>query len=332
MIPQKLKDKFNFTDSIKHKDIGNYGLYFFTQAAHKLGWEHTMIVPKSVMEIRKGNQHFLFKKTGTPLVNFPASDITGRKHQAAKVLAHYGVPTPKSFKVGSIEEMKKVYHTLNESVVVKPDQGLGGKGITILPDEEELDEAWEYKREYKSSKKVVIEEFIKGENYRLMVLGDKVIAAAKRLPAFVTGDGEHTIQELIKIENTKRENSPLVKIKIDDEVQRRLNLDNRKLNDVPTTGSRIYLRYNCNLSTGGITKECTNDIHPYYKELAVKACQSLKMEHGGVDLITPDANNPEVKHAINEINRTPGVRIHYFPTIGEPIDVGYKIVEYLVKR
>lgn len=99
----------------------------------------------------------------------------------------------------------------------------------------------------------------------------------------------------------------------------------------PPKNKTIYLRYNSNLSTGGTTEECLKEVNENYLKLAVDACKAIDLKFGGVDLITPNIGNPNVKHAINEINRAPGLRIHYFPDKGVPQNVAKAVIQEILK-
>jgi cyanophycin synthetase len=174
---------------------------------------------------------------------------------------------------------------------------------------------------------VQVEKFIKGENYRILVLGDKVIAAVHRKPPYVTGDGKSTIKQLIEARNIERINSGMMEIPIDEITETRLSFDDLTLDSVLENGKSVSVRLNANMSTGGISRECLNELHPYYQELAVKATQALGMKFSGVDLICEDITNPQAGHAINEVNFHPGLRLHYKVDEGEIIPVAREIMK-----
>jgi cyanophycin synthetase len=175
------------------------------------------------------------------------------------------------------------------------------------------------------------EEFLEGENYRLLVVGNKVIGAVRRKAAHIVGDGKHTIQELIDISNEERKKDILKPIKIDNEVKLRLRELNMTLDSIPKIQQKIQLRYSCNLTTGGTTQECMKEVDQYYKDLAVNAIKAIGMEFGGVDIITPNITK-KVKCGINEINYNPGLRLHYKVTEGEVVKVAVPIMEYIKNK
>lgn len=329
-------EEFGFDPKITMEQIVNPHLYFYTQAAQALGMTYQVLVPREVHEFSHPNKSrkYIVNRAMVPvIVDYVGAEIAKYKNQTSKYLAMKNIPVPKSFAVQAFEELLPIYEVLGKQVVIKPEKGIGGRGITILPSRTELKTAWELARTVRNSKQVTIEEFITGNNYRLLVLGSKVIAIAERLPAYINGDGSHTIQKLIEISNKERKASHLHTITVDNEIKRRLKLEGRTMETIPTQNERVFLRYNCNMSTGGTTLECLDRTHPKYLEIAVKACQAISLEFGGVDLITPDISNFDgVKCAINEINRAPGLRIHYYPDVGRPVNVAKQIWEYILAR
>jgi len=180
----------------------------------------------------------------------------------------------------------------------------------------------------KGSAKVLGEEFIDGQNYRLLVVGNNIVGAVRRKAAHIVGNAKNSIQELIDEVNKNRKEDILKPITIDDEVNLRLNELNMTLDSIPELDQEVILRYSCNLTTGGTTEECMSEVGDYYKELSVNAVQALGMEFGGVDIITPDISH-ETKCAINEINYNPGLRLHYKVDKGEVIKVAIPIMEYI---
>lgn len=326
-INQYLIDYFKFDPNYTIKEAKNPHLFFYIQAGKSMGFEITHFPQTTIARFKKGKKQFFISRAETPLNNYVSAQIAGRKERANKFLAMHNLPVPKSQKVNNINELTKVFEQFNHSIVVKPDQGIAGRGITILPSKNELNTAWEYCNNYRNEGNVVVEEYIKGTDYRILILGNKAIAVARRVPASISGDGKSTIEELINLKNIKRKSANMSKIVIDEELHRRLNNDGYEIKTIPDKNQKIYLRYNSNMSTGGTTEECLKEAHQYYLKLAVNACKAIGLKFGGVDLITPDITNPTLKHGINEINRAPGLRIHYFPDKGLPQNVAKDIIK-----
>jgi len=220
------------------------------------------------------------------------------------------------------------------NIVIKPSQQLGGIGVSLLPkNKKQVFSAYESALKVSKGKgisKVIGEEFIEGENYRLLVLGNRVIGIVRRKAAFVIGNGKDNIEKLIKEKNIERKNNLLKPILIDNEVHQRLENLHIDFHYVPKKGEEIKLRYNCNLTTGGTTQECFAQTHQYYKDIAVNSVHAIGTQFGGVDIITPDISQP-AKCVVNEINYNPGLRLHYKVTEGEIVKVAIPIQEYISK-
>lgn len=313
------------------KEAGNVHLAYYLEAADALGIEYNVLVHKLLAQFKYKDKVWYIINTVTPLTNSPSATIAKRKHLTNLVLEKAQLPVPKQIPLYSPVDAIKFFDSYKR-IVIKPSQQLGGIGITLLPTtERDVIEAFNIAKENTHSKSgadVLGEEFIDGQNYRLLVVGNNVIGAVRRKAAHVIGDGEHTIQELIDMSNKEREKNILKPIKLDNEVDLRLNELNMKLDSIPELDREIILRYSCNLTTGGTTEECMSEVGDYYKNLSIKAVKALGMEFGGVDIITPDISN-ESKCAINEINYNPGLRLHYKVDKGEVVKVAIPIMEYI---
>ncbi len=298
------------------KEAGNIHLSYYIEAADILEIKYEILVHKLLARFEYNGKHWFIINTVTPLVNTPAKTISIRKGVANLVLKNAGIPVPKQRILNSEAEVEAFLLEFGK-VVIKPEQGIGGKGVCVLPSNPE-----EARRAYRevSNGRVIGEEYLSGENFRLLTLGDKVIAVAKRLPAKITSNGKDSIVDLIQRQNPK--------VPLDSETEKVLRTQGLTLKDIPEANKVIYLRSNTNLTTGGTTRECLNDVHPYYKDIAVKAIKALDMEFGGVDLIAEDITKPG-KCGINEINYNPGLRIHYQVTEGEKIKVAIPIMKYI---
>jgi cyanophycin synthetase len=313
------------------KEAGNVHLTYYIEAADILGIDYKVLVHRLLAKFTYQNKVWYIINTVTPLTNSPSSTIAKRKHLTNLVLEDNGLPVPKQVSLSSPVDAIKFFDNYKK-IVIKPAQQLGGIGITLLPHtEEEVLNAFQLALEKNRSKgntKVLGEEFLEGENYRLLVVGNQVVGAVRRKAAHVIGDGKHTIQELIDITNQKRRKDILKPIKIDNEVHLRLDELGMTLDSIPKVGQTITLRYSCNLTAGGTTQECMAEVGEYYKQLAINAIKAIGTEFGGVDIITPDITK-ETKCGINEINYNPGLRLHYKVNEGDVVKVAVPIMEYI---
>jgi D-alanine-D-alanine ligase-like ATP-grasp enzyme len=312
---------------------GNVHLAYYLEAADTLNIEYEILV-KSLLAIFKHNgKHWYIINTATPLTNTPSTTIAKRKHLTNRVLTHFNLPVPKQAPLKSKDDALEFFNKYKD-IVIKPSQQLGGIGVTLLP-KDKRDVLRAYSEAKKHSKgtgstKVIGEQFIQGENYRLLVLGSQVIGIVRRKSAFVVGNGKDSIKKLIEEKNLQRKKDILKPIVVDNEVKQRLGDLNIGLGYIPKDKEEIKLRYNCNLSTGGTTQECSGETHQYYKDLAIKSVKALGAKFGGVDIITPDITKPS-ECVINEINYNPGLRLHYKVQEGEVVKVAIPIMEYISK-
>lgn len=313
------------------KIAGNVHLAYYIEAADVLGIKYTIVVRSLIAKFEYNNAHWFIINTVTPLTCSPSATIAKRKNLTNIVLSSYNLDVPKQEGLASVIDAIKFFNKYKH-IVIKPSQQLGGKGITLLPETEDqvilaFNTAYEKDRS-KGNTKVLGEEFIKGENYRFLVVGEKVVGVVLRKAPRIIGDNKKTIRELIDIRNKERKALLLMPIPIDSEVEVKLRNANLSLDTVPEEGQEVILRYNSNLTTGGTTEECAEIVDPYYKNLAVKAVKALDLEFGGVDIIAEDITKP-AKCGINEVNYNPGLRLHYKVERGKQVKVAIPIMEYI---
>jgi D-alanine-D-alanine ligase-like ATP-grasp enzyme len=316
------------------KIAGNVHLAYYIEAAEILGIKYEIEKRSLMARFEHNGKHWYIINTATPLTNTTSTTIAKRKNLTNLVLSEAGIPVPKQVILKSKQEAINFFNEYKD-IVIKPTQQLGGSGVTLLPrNNKQVINA--YKDAYKKSKtkdknKVLGEEFLNGENYRLLVVGDSVVGIVKRKAAFIVGNGKDSIKKLIEIKNKERKENFLKPISIDSEVKLRLEQLGLRFSSVPKENQEVLLRYNCNLTTGGTTQEYSSKTHQYYKDLAVNAVKAIGTQFGGVDIITEDITKP-AKCGVNEINYNPGLRVHYKVDEGEPIKVAVPILEYILNN
>ncbi len=175
---------------------------------------------------------------------------------------------------------------------------------------------------FKHSSRVIVEEYHPGREYRFLVIDFQLRAIAFREPANVTGDGEHSIQQLIDAKNRNRGDDythPLLKIIIDDEVIRHLKSKSMFPGSVPDKGEKIFLRNNSNLSTGGDSIDVTDEMPDFYKNVAMKAAKAAGLKIAGIDIIIKDTNviPSHDNYIVVELNAPAMLSMHNFPYIGQ---------------
>lgn len=315
------------------KEAGNVHLAYYLEAADILGIKYEVVNRSLMARFEKNSKHWFIINTATPLTNTTSTTIAKRKMLTNQVLERAKIPVPKQASLLSKEDALKFFQEYRD-IVIKPSQQLGGIGVSLLPEsKKEVIKAYKEAHRHSKSKdkfKVLGEEFLHGENYRFLVVGDSVVGIVRRKSAHVIGDGVHTIKQLIDITNKQRKENILKPIKIDSEVKLRLRNQNLNFNDIPENDKEVVLRYNCNLTTGGTTQECSKEVHDYYKDLAISAVKTIGSHFGGVDIIAEDITKPS-KCGINEINYNPGLRLHYKVDKGESVKVAVPIMEYILE-
>jgi cyanophycin synthetase len=237
----------------------------------------------------------------------------------------------------SLEELEK---KLTLPVISKPIDGAHGDGVFLnIKDEETLQKAITYSF-LNDVNRVVIQEQIQWEDHRIIVIWDKVVAWTKRVPPEVIGNGINTIQELIKKENTHPDRlgsdheNKLSPIKVDSELQNCLSEQGYTLSDILEESKQIYVRKNANLSSWWKAIDVTDIIHQDIKTQCVKLSQLLWLKMCWVDVFSTNISRPldETNWAIIEVNATPWIRMHHFPSIGNPRNVAWELLEFIFKK
>lgn len=313
------------------KEAGNVHLAYYVEAADELGIQYEIVIKSLMAKFTTSQKHWYIINTATPLTNTPSTTIAKRKNLTNTILSKFNIPVPKQEILKNENDAIQFFERYKR-VVIKPSQQLGGNGVTLLP-ESKKDVIEAFNHAYKKShanedSKVIGEEFVEGQNYRFLVLGNRVIGIVRRKSAYVTGNGKDSIKDLVKKKNIERKKRILKPITIDNEVQLRLKVLGINMEYIPKDGEEVILRYNCNLSTGGTTQECSQETHQYYKDIAINAVRAIGAKFGGVDIITPDISNP-TKCAVNEINYNPGLRLHYKVDEGDAVKVAIPIIKYI---
>ncbi|WP_438024253.1 cyanophycin synthetase [Sorangium sp. So ce233] len=303
------------------------------KAAEKRGIPWSRLNDESLLVFGYGKHRRFVQATTSCNTSFVAVEIAGNKQLTKELLERAGLPTPRGVVVRTAGEAARALGELRAPVVVKPLDGNQGKGVSLnLWTEAQVREAFDIAREVRS--RVLVEEMVSGRNYRVLVVNGRVVAASERLPAHVVGDGQRTVAELIELENqnplrANGHNGVLTKIVVDDVVRAGLVKQGRSLDEVPAPGERFFLRESVNLSTGGIARDVTDEIHPDTARLCERAARAIDLDICGIDLVADDIAQPLGRGAIIELNAAPGIRMHEHPSEGKPRDVGGAIVEML---
>lgn len=289
----------------------------------------------SMLKLGYGKHSRILEASLTDLPSCISVDIAGNKHLTKQLLSSNGIPVPKGEIAYTEQSAIIAAELIGYPVVVKPYDANQGKGVT-LDINGKSDVVRAFREAISFSRAVIVEKFITGRDFRVLVVGGRVAAVAERIPPFVTGDGLCSIRQLVELENRNplRGNDhekPLTRIKLDNTALQVLIQDGWDENDIPGAGERVFLRHNGNLSTGGTARDCTAEINPYNAGIAVRAAELLGLDIAGIDITAGDITKPIDKQdgAVIEINAAPGLRMHLYPTEGEARNVAADILDML---
>lgn len=289
----------------------------------------------NLVQLGYGSKSRKIEATITDSTSFVGMRIAQSKMVTKTMLKLGGLPVPKGAMTEIWEEAKQVVEGIDAAVVIKPADASKGRGATTdITSLKDAENAFLGAKEY--SNQVLIEEHITGNDYRILVIGNKVVAVSERKPASVRGDGEHTVRELIILENENPlrgsgHELPLTRISIDNQTELCLRRQGMDLDSVPEEGADVVLKTTANLSTGGYAIDRTDEIHPVNETIAVRAARLLGMDVCGVDVIAPNVSESWYQNGgrIIELNASPGFRMHVFPWEGKSRNPGSEIVSKL---
>jgi cyanophycin synthetase len=260
-------------------------------------------------------------------------ELAQDKDETKDRLERNGIPVPKGKVVYTLKEANKAADELGRPVVVKPVNGRQGYAVSLeVSTPEEMKVAFQAAKEFSSA--VLIEEMLDGRNYRVVVVGGRMVAASERLLPHVIGDGVSTIRDLIATENRNPlrgdgHEKPLTKIKVDSDVRTHLQHAGMSLDAIPKRGEHVTLSNRSNLSTGATAQDVTDQVHPSIARMCERAARLIGLDVCGIDLVIPDIATPMTSGGVIEINASPGLRMHHYPSAGMPRDVGQAVVDAL---
>ncbi|MEN7343324.1 MAG: acetate--CoA ligase family protein, partial [Pseudomonadota bacterium] len=268
----------------------------------------------SLIQLGHGRYQHRIQATCTGNTSNIAVELAGDKEDTNAILRDLGLPVPQQYAIRRESQALRAARRIGFPVVVKPLNANHGRGVSInLTTEEQVSVAFEKAKEHSGT--VLIESYIEGHDHRLLVVNGKLVAAAKRMPGHVVGDGKHTIEELVDIVNLDPRRGVghekvLTRLEFDHQAERLLKKMDYTRETVPADGEEVFLRSTGNLSTGGTAIDVTDVIHPDNREMAERTVKAIGLDVGGVDFLTSDITQPyhETGGAICEVNAGPGFR------------------------
>ena len=302
-------------------------------ASRKIPW--IRLGKNSLVQLGYGINQQRFQATITGNTSCIAVDIACNKELTKKMLEDAAIPVPSGDLVVDEEGLQRVIKKIGYPLVLKPLDGNHGKGASInVKDYESALVGLEHAQKY--SRKVIVEKYITGYDFRVLVINHRMVAAARRVPAHVMGDGELNLQQLIDKENEDPRRgygheNVLTEIEVDKDTNELLAKLNYTLETVPQKGEIVYLKSTANLSTGGTSIDVTDMIHPENIQMAERISRIIGLDVCGIDIMAENLTQPlkESGGAILEVNAAPGFRMHLAPSEGLPRNVAAPVVDML---
>ena len=296
---------------------------------------HIRLTEGSLVQLGWGSKQRRIQAAETDASSAIAESIAQDKELTKKLFRMAGLPVPEGRPVKDVDDAWAVAQEIGLPVVVKPQDGNQGKGVAVnVKTRTELETAFKIALRYRED--IMVERYLPGSDYRLLVIGDKLVAAARREPALVVGDGKHTVRQLVDIVNAdplrgEGHSYPLTRIRIDEVAMSCLKEQNLDDTSVPPKGMRVIMRNNANLSTGGSATDVTDDVHPEVAASAILAAQMVGLDICGVDIVCETILRPleEQNGGIIEVNAAPGLRMHLSPSFGKGRDVGKAVIDQM---
>ncbi|MGI9247755.1 MAG: cyanophycin synthetase [Woeseiaceae bacterium] len=289
----------------------------------------------SLVQFGQGRYQQRIQATTTGRTSNIAVELASDKEETNGILRDLGLPVPAQMLVRTKRDAVRAAEKIGYPVVLKPLAGNHGRGVSInLRTAEEVETGFAKASEH--GKTTIVEGYIEGFDHRLLVVNGELVAAAKRVPGHVVGDGKQTIERLVEIvnEDPRRgvgHEKVLTRLEFDHQAERLLAKLGYDKDTVPKKGEVVYLRSTANLSTGGTAIDVTDVIHPDNREMAIRSIRAIDLDIGGVDFLTKDISESyrAAGGGICEVNAGPGFRMHVAPSEGTPRDVAGPVIDML---
>ena len=301
------------------------------RAASARGIPFRRMTSGSLVQLGWGSGQRRIQAAETDMTGAVAESIAQDKELTRALLTAAGIPVATGRPVADIEDAWRAACEIGGAVVVKPRDGNQGKGVAVnLGSRSQVEAAFAVAAEI--SDDVLVERYIPGQDYRMLVIGNKLIAAARRDPPQVVGDGRRTIADLVRQINSDPRRgeghaNSLTKIHLDEIALAHLSAQGLNAESIPRKGIRVILRNNANLSTGGTATDVTDDVHPELAATVEAATRMIGLDICGVDVVCANVSLPlQGQGAIIEVNAAPGLRMHLQPSFGKARGVGEAII------
>ncbi|MFI5160268.1 MAG: cyanophycin synthetase [Sphingobacteriales bacterium] len=290
---------------------------------------------QSLVQLGYGKNQVRFRATMTEKTSCIAVDIASNKDETKRMLQEQAIPVAKGITISSAEGVDEAIRKVGFPLVFKPLDGNHGRGISInIRTKEDAIAAYEFAA--KISRRVIVEKFVTGYDFRVLVIDNKMVAAALRDPAHVKGDGHSTVQQLIDLENTDPRRGyghekVLTLITVDRDTLDLLDKKGYTLETVPKKGEKVFVKSTANLSTGGTSVDVTDHVHPQNVFICERISKIIGLDICGIDIMAQNLSEPltDSGGVILEVNAAPGFRMHIAPSEGLPRNVAGHVIDML---
>ena len=305
------------------------------EEATKRGIPFIRLNKHSLVQLGYGVHQKRIRATIASTTSNIAVDIACDKEETKNLLEAAEIPVPRGTVIRTEVGLKEAIEKYGYPLVIKPIDGNHGKGNTTnITTWEQALTAFAAAKEY--GRNVIIERFITGFDFRILVIDSKFICAALRTPASVVGDGKNTIQYLIDEVNkdTRRgfgHEKVLTQITVDHSTMKMLEDIGYTLETIPNKDELVLLKTTANLSTGGTSTDVTDEVHPTNIFMCERIAKIIGLDICGIDIMAKDLRNPITENggAILEVNAAPGFRMHIEPAVGLPRNVAEPVIDML---
>jgi cyanophycin synthetase len=290
---------------------------------------------QSLVQLGYGKNQVRFRATMTEKTSSIAVDIASNKEETKRLLLEQAIPVAKGITISSVDDVDKAIRDVGFPLVFKPLDGNHGRGISInIKNREDAVEAYEFAA--RISRRVIVERFVTGYDFRVLVIDNKMVAAALRDPAHVKGDGVSTIQQLIDTENSDPRRgygheNVLTLIDVDRDTLDLLEKKGYTLETIPAKGEKVFVKSTANLSTGGTSIDVTDHVHPQNIFICERISKIIGLDICGIDIMAENLTEPLTENGgvVLEVNAAPGFRMHIAPSEGIPRNVAGHVIDML---
>jgi cyanophycin synthetase len=290
---------------------------------------------QSLVQLGYGKNQVRFRATMTEKTSSIAVDIASNKDETKRLLQEQAIPVAKGITISSVDGVNEAIKRVGFPLVFKPLDGNHGRGISTNINTYE-DAVYAYEHAAKISRRVIVERFVTGYDFRVLVIDNKMVAAALRDPAHVKGDGTSTIKQLIDKENEDPRRgygheNVLTLISIDRDTEDILEKMNYTLETIPAKGEKVFLKSTANLSTGGTSVDVTDQVHPQNVFICERISRIIGLDICGIDIMAQNLTEPLTENGgvVLEVNAAPGFRMHIAPSEGLARNVAGHVIDML---